>query len=425
MPRTFWRTWLVPLLLAASLSTSAPPALGQTATSAATEVFSGAAAKQQVVALAAQIGSRPAGSASYDQAVRYAADQLQEWGYQPLQQSFPVQTFDDRGSSIEVSSTATHIDAQTLMYSAAGDVEAPLVAAGTGRTDDLSAVDARGKLVLVARGDLRFSDKLANAAAAGALGLIVYNDSPGQVQGSLVGPGSLPAVTIAGDSGQQLLGQLAAGPVGVHLRVDASIEQRSGTNVIAELPASRPDAQTVVIGGHLDSVPAGPGANDNGSGSAVVLELAHGLAQRDPSQRPYSLRFVLFGAEELGLYGSQAYVQSLSDADRQSIVAMLNLDMVGVGDQWRFGGSDDLVQLALGAAGDLGARALPLRGALAGASDHASFLGAGIPAVFLYRVEDPNYHTAGDRPELVDADALGQAGKIALAILDALPVRGA
>ncbi|MBV9547903.1 MAG: hypothetical protein JOY61_26310, partial [Chloroflexi bacterium] len=152
MPRTFWRTWLVPLLLAASLSTSAPPALGQTATSAATEVFSGAAAKQQVVALAGQIGSRPAGSASYDQAVRYAADQLQEWGYQPLQQSFPVQTFDDRGSSLEVSSTATHIEAQTLMYSAAGDVEAPLVAAGTGRTDDLSAVDARGKLVLVARG---------------------------------------------------------------------------------------------------------------------------------------------------------------------------------------------------------------------------------------------------------------------------------
>jgi aminopeptidase YwaD len=371
--------------------------------------------------------------------VQYVAEQLQGWGYQPRLQSFPVQTFEDRGSSLDVApATAaasagdanagaagggegTHIAADTLLYSAAGDVQALLVAAGSGRAEDFASVDARGKLALVERGELRFSDKLANAAAAGALGLIVYNDSPERVQGSLVGPGSLPAVTIDGATGQQLLGQLATGPLSAHLRVDASTEQRSGTNVLAELPAGRPDAPTVVFGAHLDSVPAGPGGNDNGSGVGVVLELAHNLAQRDARERPYRLRFVLFGAEELGLYGSHAYVQSLSDVDRQNIVAMLNLDMVGVGDQWRFGGSDDLVQLALGAANDLGVRALPLRGPLAGASDHASFLDAGVPAVFLYRVEDPNYHTAGDRPELVDADALEQAGKIALGILDALP----
>jgi aminopeptidase YwaD len=174
----------------------------------------------------------------------------------------------------------------------------------------------------------------------------------------------------------------------------------------------------VIFTAHLDSVPAGPGANDNGSGSAVVLELAYELAQRTPAERPLSARFVWFGAEELGLDGSQYYVQHLSDADRQSLRADVNLDMVGVGDAWRFGGSDDLVQLALGAANDLGQRALPLRGALAGASDHASFLDAGIPAVFLYRVEDPNYHTAGDVPALVNPDALSQAGTIALRILD-------
>jgi predicted dehydrogenase len=63
-------------------------------------------------------------------------------------------------------------------------------------------------------------------------------------------------------------------------------------------------------------------------------------------------------------------------------------------------------------------RALPLRGPLSGASDHASFLNAGVPAVFLYRIEDPNYHSAGDTATLVDPDALRQAGTIALKVLD-------
>ena len=419
--------WSLLVIVALAVASATAPVLAQSTTAPAQGgaptaiAFSGSAAKAQVQALAGQIGSRPAGSANYDRAVQYASDQLRQWGYQPMLQTFPVQTYDDRGSQLDVTSGGDlHVAADTLMYSAAGQLDGPLVAAGSGRAEDFAAIDARGKVALVKRGELRFSDKVANAASAGALGIAIYNDSAGRIQGSLVEPSPIPAVTIAGDSGQQLLDLLAAGPVTVRLGVDASIEQRAATNVVAELPSSRADPATVVFGGHLDSVPAGPGANDNGSGSAVVLELAHTLAQRDASQRPFTVRFILFGAEELGLYGSRNYVQGLSDADRHAIVAMINLDMVGVGDAWRFGGSDDLVQLALGAANDLGVRALPLRGQLSGASDHASFLDAGIPAVFLYRVEDPNYHTAGDRPELVDPDALGQAGTIALSILDGL-----
>ena len=417
--RLAWAPLLVLLLAAATVAGTpvlqaqpAPPAVG---------AFSGAAARAQVDALAVQIGSRPAGSAGYDQAVQYAVDQLQQWGYQPALQSLPVQTYDDRGSQLDVTSGGgLHVAASTLTYSVGGQVEAPLVAAGAGQLADLASVDARGKIALVQRGVLRFSDKVANAAAAGAVGVVVYNDSAGPVQGSLTGPEAVPAVTISGDSGQHLLNLLAAGAVTARLGVDASIDQRSATNVIAELPGSRPGAGSVVLGAHLDTVPAGPGANDNGSGSAVVLELAHELAQRSPADRPLTVRFALFGAEELGLYGSRYYVQSLSDAERQAIVADINLDMVGVGQSWRFGGTEDLVQRALGAAGEIGERALPLRGPIAGASDHASFLDAGIPAVFLYRIEDPNYHTANDRAEFVDPVALGQAGTIALKILDSL-----
>lgn len=403
------------LMLAVVVTASSPRSSAQT-----TPTFSGAAAKQQVDALASQVGSRPAGSAAYDRAVAYAADQLRQWGYQPTIQSFPLQTYDDRGSQLTLVDSGTQMDADTLTYSIAGQIEAPIVAAGLGQSADLAGVDVRGKIALMQRGTLRFSEKVANAASAGAVGAIVYNDSAGRVQGSLAGPEAIPAVTISAESGQQLVALLASGPVTVRLVVDASVEQRSGTNVVAELPGSRADAGTVVFGAHLDSVPAGPGANDDGSGSAVVLELAHELAQRSPSERPLNLRFALWGAEELGLYGSRYYVQNLSDAERHALLANINLDMVGVGQAWRFGGTDDLVQVALGAANDLGERALPLRGPLTGASDHASFLDAGIPAVFLYRVDDPNYHTAGDVAELVDANALGQAGTIAEKVLDSL-----
>jgi aminopeptidase YwaD len=380
--------------------------------------LSGARAHQHVDALAAQIGSRPAGSPSYDQAVQYAVDQLRQWGYQPHLQTFPVETYDDRGSQVTLAATGESVTATTLQYSPGGQVEAPLVSAGLGRAEDLSGLDLQGKIGLVKRGELRFSDKVSNLAAAGAVGVLVYNDSSGGVQGSLTGPGPIPAVTLSDTDGQRLLGLLAAGsPVLARLTVDASIEQRSATNVVADKPASNLAAQSVVFGAHLDSVPAGPGANDNGSGSAMVLELAQVLAGRD---EPFTLRFALFGAEELGLYGSRHYVDQMTDADRANTRAMINMDMVGVGQAWRFGGTDDLVQRALGAASDIGERGLPLRGPQSGGSDHASFLAAGVPALFIYRVEDPNYHQAGDRAELVDPNALGEAGSIALSVLDSL-----
>src|SRR5882672_9415153 len=116
------RVWLRSCLALLLLTASPAGVLAQGAPTA----FSGAAAKQQVDALAVQIGSRPAGSAAYDQAVQYAADQLRQWGYQPDLQSFPVQTYDDRGSQVEVTSAVPtlHLAADTLTYSMGGQVEA-------------------------------------------------------------------------------------------------------------------------------------------------------------------------------------------------------------------------------------------------------------------------------------------------------------
>ena len=96
-------------------------------------------------------------------------------------------------------------------------------------------------------------------------------------------------------------------------------------NVIAELDGANDD-NVVMAGAHLDSVPAGPGINDNGSGSAALLELAQQLAKLKPEN---TLRFAWWGGEEAGLVGSTAYVNGLSQAERDRIALYMNFDMIG------------------------------------------------------------------------------------------------
>jgi aminopeptidase S len=112
------------------------------------------------------------------------------------------------------------------------------------------------------------------------------------------------------------------------VRVSAAEDGRNRTtNVIAQMPGGD-RAQTVMVGAHLDSVPEGPGINDNGSGSATVLELALQLAELDAEPRA-RVRFAFWGAEEIGLLGSRHYVEGLKAGEIEDISAYLNFDMIG------------------------------------------------------------------------------------------------
>jgi Zn-dependent M28 family amino/carboxypeptidase len=136
--------------------------------------------------------------------------------------------------------------------------------------------------------------------------------------------------------GQDLANGIASGSTGstVTIRIDRVEEIRTTHNVIAETPGGDPN-RVVVTGAHLDSVPRGPGINDNGSGSATILEIAETYAAqgREPRNK---VRFMWYGAEEFGLLGSQAYVDSLSQAEQDQIMAMVNFDMVGSPNYVRF-----------------------------------------------------------------------------------------
>jgi Zn-dependent M28 family amino/carboxypeptidase len=196
-----------------------------------------------------------------------------------------------------------------------------------------------GAIALVQRGTCNFVVKAQNAEAAGATAVVIFNEGqaeqPGQPErqsllaGTLGGPGvNIPvlgvsfqfgadAVTAIRDQGQTLTW---------HVTTQTISETRVTNNVIADSPFGNPD-RTVVVSAHNDSVLAGPGINDDGSGTSMDLELARQLGKSGKKPKNH-VRFLWVGAEELGLLGSAFYVENLSQAEQDQIIAMLDFDMV-------------------------------------------------------------------------------------------------
>jgi aminopeptidase S len=162
---------------------------------------------------------------------------------------------------------------------------------------------------------------------------------------------------------------------------------QTSANLIAELPG-RGGTQVVMIGAHLDSVPAGPGINDDGSGVATMLALAEQLAEFEEPE--WTVRFAFWGAEEPGLKGSIAYVDALELEERERLAAYLNLEMLGSPNYIRFVHSEPGAPPGSDAINSL--FALYFDGAglawdpidLTGKTDHASFSNAGIPTGGLF-----------------------------------------
>ncbi|GAA0552209.1 hypothetical protein GCM10010172_38300 [Paractinoplanes ferrugineus] len=155
----------------------------------------------------------------------------------------------------------------------------------------------------------------------------------------------------------------------------------TGYNLIADLPGRGDPTKVVMLGAHLDSVAAGPGIDDNGTGSAGILEVALTYA-RSGAAGDKGIRFGWWGAEELGLVGSKAYVASLSTAERAKVTAYLNFDMIGSPNAGYFVYNDDAKGSAISAALKAGFAAEKIATEnvdVQNRSDHASFKAAGIP----------------------------------------------
>ncbi|HEY1273481.1 MAG TPA: M28 family peptidase [Thermoleophilaceae bacterium] len=201
-----------------------------------------------------------------------------------------------------------------------------------------------GAIALVQRGTCSFAQKFLTADAAGVGGMVLFNEGqPGRTAPppwfDITGI-KTPTFGATFETGAALANGVQNGDTG--LRARFRLDWRPGTygtkNVIAETRSGDPD-HVIVVGAHLDSVGTGSGINDNGSGSAMNLEIAEQIARLKLRNK---VRFVWFSAEESGLLGSEAYVAGLSDAERAQIAAMLNFDMVASPNFARFVYDGDL-----------------------------------------------------------------------------------
>jgi aminopeptidase YwaD len=149
-----------------------------------------------------------------------------------------------------------------------------------------------------------------------------------------------------------------------------------------------------------------------------VLEIARTRAARGQAD---GVCYVLFGSEEIGLVGSSHYVRELPSADLEAMEAMLNFDMLAVGDTWPLIGSPAVTDVAVVEAQELG---LPYRVSSTLpeniGSDHASFAQAGVPSMIFNCFCDPNYHTSEDKFDFVSEARLGEAGLMGLGMIETL-----
>jgi Zn-dependent M28 family amino/carboxypeptidase len=368
-------------------------------------------------------GTRVSGSAGYDASADYVFGLLEAAGYNVTRQQFSFPFFQENTPPEfeQISPTPTTYavggDFLTMEYSGSGNVTAPIQptndivippgaeasSSNSGCEDADFPASTSGSIALIQRGTCTFFDKALNAQEAGAVGVIIFNEGqPGRqevLSGTLGGLGiNIPVIGISFALGESLNAAGQTGSVSMRIKVDAFSESRDTSNIIAETSGGRAD-RIVVVGAHLDSVAEGPGINDNGSGSAAILEIALQMAQLEIA--PYNkVRFAFWGAEEAGLLGAEHYVSQLSKQDIKNIALNLNFDMLGSPNFVRFvydgdgsdtetagpNGSKNIEKVFLDYF-RLSAAAAPLATeptAFDGRSDYGPFIAVGIPAGGLF-----------------------------------------
>lgn len=368
-----------------------------------------------------RFGNRLAGTSGYDASVQYVKGKLEHAGYVVTLQDFSIRESADITPPELTKNTPTEEvfvheeDFLSLVARGRSEISGEIQAvdllipashtnsssSGCDKEDFIDFVP--GNIALIQRGTCTFLTKIENAIAAGAQGIIIFNEGnegrTGVISSRIPASRDIPilgARFAVGDSLRNGIMHGATG-VGVHMKVDVEEIQKVVQNLIAETEGDK--NRVMVVGAHLDSVRAGPGINDNGSGSATILEVA--LLYKSLKITPKNkLRFIWFGAEEGGLLGSKFYVKSLSRAENHGIQAMLNFDMLGSSNYVRFvyDGNNSSKAAPMSQSGPAGSgfleeiflnyfssKNMPTHPtAFDGRSDYGPFVQAGIPAGGLF-----------------------------------------
>lgn len=355
------------------------------------------------------LGPRVAGTSAAEQASAYLIEEYRKAGYVTQIQTFSYSKVEDQGSNVTINSSTnpTTIQGQSFNGSKAGNLSAPLVVVpNVGRRADFEQVNVRGAIAIVERGEIRFLEKAENAAAAGAVGLIIVNNTSGNLFGTLGGELDIPVLALSQEQGSSLFEQAEREQLEITLNVNVTERSITGRNIIAHLAGvTQP---SILIGGHYDSVDGSPGANDNASGTAVVLDMARKLAKTPTAQQVW---FVAFDGEEDGLHGSRAFVREADSQFLSNLEGMLNFDMVGVNSSLQVSGTPTLTALA-----DTLQQSISTVDGGSGGSDHVPFAAAEVPVLFFNRGYHAEYHSPDDIQ--VDAELLNETVQVGLDLVE-------
>lgn len=393
-------------------------------------------------------GNRALGTPGYDASVDYVVDTLRGKGFDVETPEFEVKIPWADAPALTVA--GTKVEARPMEYTIGTEgagVSGPILAARSEDTPGCTAGDydglpVAGAVVLVDRGSCPFGQKQSVAAERGAVAVIIANNEDGEnVAAGTLGDSTnvrIPVVSVTKDVGEQLRGQPGAPTV---LTLNAGVRMEKTRNVIAQTTTGS-TADVVMVGAHLDSVPEGPGINDNASGVAAILETA--LQLGSSPQVTNAVRFGFWGAEETGLLGSNDYLGSLDLDGLRDIALYLNFDMVGSPNPgyFTYDGNqsatpderEGVPRVPEGSAGlertlvaYLDSAGKPAEDtSFDGRSDYDGFTRAGIPAGGLFsggeekktaaQAEawggeadapfDPNYHKPGDTIDNIDETAM-------------------
>ncbi len=344
-----------------------------------------------------------------DASIEYVEDALTSNGYTVWMQDVELEYYQENSDPYFTVDGNQEFEASGFYYSPKGEVTAVIQAVdlmippGSQANSSDSGCDVSdfdsftsGNIALIQRGTCQFTEKARNAQDAGAAGVIIFNEGQNGrkdvVFGTLDDAGlTIPVLGTSYDWGVDLSEKDGQS---ITMSVDAEIVELMTKNVFAEREVGD-ENNIVLIGGHLDSVYAGPGINDNGTGTSALLSLAKKFATED-FQSVNRVRFAFWGAEELGLIGSTHYVENASQSELNKILANLNFDMLGSPNYVRFiydGDGSDGPQA--GPAGSdvieemfedhFRANELPFAStSFDGRSDYGPFIAVGIPAGGLF-----------------------------------------
>ncbi|MCJ1696292.1 MULTISPECIES: M28 family peptidase [Rathayibacter] len=390
-------------------------------------------------------GNRAIGTPGYELSGQYVESVLAAAGYETERQDFTTTTQTIDAFSLTTTPAVEGIPMSFTPSTPEGGVTGELIAPvdPLGCTADAWAgLDATGKVALVSRGTCSFAEKSAAAGAAGASAVIIYNNAPAEpLNGTLGAPDEayVPSVGVTLEEGQALL---AALPTSATLVLEQTTTDTDTFNILAETAGGDHD-NVVMLGAHLDGVPEGPGINDNGSGSATLLETAVELAEAGETTN--AVRFAWWGAEEVGLVGSYTYVDSLTEEDAAKIATYMNFDMVAspnyVVSVYDANESTYEAPVEVPAGSIATEKAFTdyfdsigqpwIDTAFDGRSDYDGFISVGIPSSGVFTgaddikteeevalfggtagiPHDPNYHSAGDDLANINQEALGITSK--------------